>query len=496
MGFQLLHKIKNDKLLHIIEDTDKMVKQIKNMRLIKQKDVSEISTNSFDNIVEGSIDGDNHIIRGVCLFGTRESANNRVYQDKAIESIARLAEGAKCYANHITKDEVKSRSGVRDIRDWVGIYEGVAKNKDAIFGNLKVRESYWDLMKDIAVMQPSGTGMSIDARVKVFSDSAGKESVVDVDALRSIDCVSQGATVSNLWESLSDKIEENWYDQELLERKVKDGFKIVMLEEGIIQDKLDNDKVKRAINDVTWTANDLIDKCLYDEKLSVADKKTKVMAIFDDLDSEIKKKMSEIKEQLTKENEGDLEMEFTLADVKANKEIMEAIINEYRETENIQKVKDSVLALEAKIAEKDGVIADKDKVIVEKEGIIEGLKKENDDAKKKLDDIAVSEAMAKREEMITRLVKEAELPDEAVTDVFKEQLRSVKETKTKDGDKETIVTVEEGMKKIIDDRKALVKKPVKKVIGSGDEFIDKTKDIKEVKEVDVDSFVKSYKGKK
>ena len=477
---------------------------VKTLKLIKRKDVIENLEDTFKDINEASIDADNFTINGVCLFGRRESANNRVYSNKAIESIAKHSAGAKCFANHITKDELKNRSGVRSIHDWVGVFNSPMVKGDAIFANLKVRESYWDLVRDIAIMQPAGVGHSIDARVKITSDQSGKESVVDVESLRSCDLVTSAATTNTIWESLTEKIEENksndWYYPELLERKVTDGFKLAMLEEGVIQDKINNDKIKNAIRDITWTANSLIEKCLYedDEEYTIEKKKEKIMAIFDDLDIEIKKKMSEIKEQLTTNNdEGVDEMDLTLEAVKANKEIFEAIINEYKETENIQKVKDSIVTLEAKVADLEKVITEKDKAIAEKDTAMEALKKENDEAKQKLDDIAVSEAMAKKEEMITRLVKEAELPDEAVTDVFKEQLRAVKESKTKDGEEEKVVTVEEGMKKIIEDRKTLVKKaPEKKVLNSGEEFVVDKKESKATKPVednDVDNFIKSVK---
>ena len=125
-----------------------MARKIKAMHLIKQKDVVETTNNSFVEVMEGSIDSDNFIISNVCLFGTRESQNNRVYQDKAIQSIANLSEGTKCYLNHITKSEIKDRSGARDLSQWVGIFEGSYKKDDAVFSNLKIREAYFDLMKD------------------------------------------------------------------------------------------------------------------------------------------------------------------------------------------------------------------------------------------------------------------------------------------------------------------------------------------------------------
>jgi len=269
-----------------------------------------------------------------------------------------------------------------------------------------------------------------------------------------------------------------------------------MLEEGIIQDKINNDKIKYAISDITYTANSLIEKCLYDDKNTVEDKKKKVMAIFDDLDKEVKKKMSEIKEQIINE-QGEEEMELTIEMVKANKEVFEALINEYKESENIQKVKDSAIVLETKITDLEKVIVEKDAVMTEKNTVMEALKVELSDAKKKLDDITVSEAMTKKEEMINRLIKEADLPVEAVTDVFKETLRAVKESKVKVGEEEKVITVEEGMKKIVEDRKLVVKKPTGKVTGSGDEFFVKdtkeSKGDKPVEDKDVDTFIKSIK---
>jgi len=476
---------------------------VKMLKLIKQKDVTENLENTFENISEASIDADNFTINGVCLFGRRESANNRVYSNKAIESIAKFSAGAKCFANHISKDELKNRSGVRSIHDWVGVFNSPAVKGDAIFANLKVRESYWDLVKDIAIMQPNGVGHSIDARVKVFTDQSGKESVVDVESLRSCDLVASTATTTTLWESLTEKIEENkaedFYFPELLERKISDAFKIVILEEGIIQDKLDNDKIKYAISDITYTANGLIEKCLYDEKLSVDDKKKKVMAIFDDLDKEVKKKMSEIKEQININGQGEDEMELTVEAVKANKEIFESIINEYKESEENKKVKGLVPTLEAKVADLEKVITEKDAAIAEKDTAMEALKTELSDAKKKIDDITVSEALAAKEAMIEKLIKEADLPAEAVTDVFKETLRGIKESKVKDseGKEEKVITVEEGMKKIIEDRKLIVKTPKKVVTNSGDEFFVKdskeSKGNKAVEDKDVDSFIKNIK---
>src|SRR3990167_518968 len=183
-----------------------MTKQIKALHLIKPKDITEELSGIFSEVNESSIDPDNFTIKKVCLFGTRESANNRVYSDKAIESISRLSDGVKCYINHPTKTELKEREGVRDLRDWIGVYRYPKKEGAKVFGDLVCRESYFDLVRDIATLQPLKIGNSINARVKVMSDQKGMESVVDVDALRSVDLVSNAATTTSLFESA---IEEN-----------------------------------------------------------------------------------------------------------------------------------------------------------------------------------------------------------------------------------------------------------------------------------------------
>ena len=171
--------------------------------------IKNINEEIIDGLKEAGLDVDNHTIKGVCLFGRRKSLNNRVYQDAAISKLAVLAEGNKCFINHISKSEAKDRDNVRSLRDWVGVYEGARKKKDAIFANLRCREAYWDLLRDLATMQPHGTGFSIDARAKVMLDSkTGLESVVDIERLNSADIVAASATTSTIFESRISEIKD------------------------------------------------------------------------------------------------------------------------------------------------------------------------------------------------------------------------------------------------------------------------------------------------
>src|SRR4030067_3041308 len=207
------------------------------MHLVKSQQLKEEFSHDM-TFKEANIDSENKMINGVCLFGRRESANGRTYLDKAIESIANFSNGTRCFINHISKSEMVDRSGVRDLRDWVGVFEGSNKKGDAVFANLKVREAYWDLVKDIALLKPKGIGHSIDARVKVYKDNNGKENVADVESLRSVDLVSSAATTNNLFEAtLKDNIDIDpifdLFSEGYIKYKVQDKFNDVMSTEGI-----------------------------------------------------------------------------------------------------------------------------------------------------------------------------------------------------------------------------------------------------------------------
>ena len=466
-----------------------MVKKMK-VHLVKKKDVTEIMEFPFADVKEASIDPDNYILKDVCLFGTRESANDRIYQDKAIASLALLAEGANCYADLPAKSELKDRDGVRSIRDWIGVFEGARRNGDRVFANLKVREAYFDLMRDIALLQPKGTGMSINARVKVFSDNTGKESVVDMDLLRSVDAVSSAATTSNLWENLTEKMAENqneneWVYRELAEQKINRMFEEAIASEGIIQDKLDNDKLKKELAEVTWIANDLINKIIYDDKKDISKKKSEVMAVFDDLAKEVGARVKKIKEQINYVGD-DNKMEFTLEDVKANKEIFEAIINEYKEKENVQRDKDTLEIQKTEIENLKKTIEDKDKEIVEGKDILKVNLEKQKELEKKLDDIEVSERKAVKSSLAQKLIAKAGLLKEDVTDIFMKDLMRVEEYTEDEGDDKKVITVKEQMKERIKDRKKLVEKDSGKIKNSGEEFFEKetTEAKEEIKNVD------------
>ena len=460
-----------------------MAKKIKSIHVIKQKDLIESFSNSFSDITERSIDSDNFIIKDVCLFGTPESANNRIYSDKAIGTLTSMAEGSKCFMDHPSKTSIRETDGVRSVNDFIGIFENSRREGNKVIANLQCRESYFDLLKDIALMQPHGVGMSINSRVKVFQDEKGVEHVADIDTLRSTDLVSSAATTSNLWESLSEKIEENKNDEleillETTESRVKDKFKILMIEEGIIQDQLDNEKIQDEIRDVTWVANRLLDKTIHDSELNITDKKSKIIEIFDDLESEIRKRLSGIKESL-KENE---QMDMNKLKTE-HPELVTAILKEAQKAGDVVKLQGDLDKVKTNLTDaqtdldtsktelqevNDKVTALTEQIKAKDKEIVEA-KDKNSELEKELDEIKVAEAFADKKAKINKQISESKLPKDAVTDVWVNDLMKLE-------DIEEGATVEDQVKERITDRTTLINKESGKVKGSGEEF---TQDLEE-----------------
>jgi len=262
-----------------IGEENTMNKQIKAVHLIKEKKIKEENGNIFESI--GNIDLESHTIKNVCVFGTRYSANNRVYQDSAINKIKEFAEGAKVFIDHPSKEEIKNRDGVRSLRDWAGVYSNVRKDGDKIYADLTCREAYFGLVKDIATLQPKSVGNSINVRAKSFVDEKTKiESIVDVVGMYSIDLVTSAATTQSLFESaIEDNMKNNIdavFSDEYVSLKVEKKFEEVMAAEGVIQNKINADKIKYAISDMTYTVSDMVRDILCEDEMSLAEKKKKI----------------------------------------------------------------------------------------------------------------------------------------------------------------------------------------------------------------------------
>ena len=96
--------------------------------------------------------------------------------------------------------------------------------------------------------------------------------------------------------------------------------------------------------------------------------------------------------------------------------------------------------------------------------VIESLREENHALKSRLDDKEVRERIMAKDTLIDALLKESDLPEEAKTPLFRDDLRRL--TERKEGDK-IVATIEEQIKARIVDRKKLCAGGEAVVTGSG-----------------------------
>ena len=145
----------------------------------------------------GRVDRANGIIRGVKLLGGT-SANGRRYLESAMRTGAGLYEGAKVNVNH------QKGRGDRDYADRIGkILNAHYVEGKGVFGDLHYNPKHaladqlaWD-----AENSPDSVGLSHDAEGKTRVEG-GKVLVESITKVRSVDLVSDPASVKGLYESI------------------------------------------------------------------------------------------------------------------------------------------------------------------------------------------------------------------------------------------------------------------------------------------------------
>jgi len=425
--------------------------------LVRTQDIVDYWNGSpFGDITEAKLDTENYMISDVCVFGTRESKNGYVYSDKAVNTLTRMAHGAKFFFDHPAKEEEKQRDGVRSVKDWAGIFTNPRREQDKVFADLMVRESCWDLVKDVALMQPSGFGNSINSRVKMFKDEKGLESILDIETLKSIDLVASAATTNTLFESYREPSEE---DRALEEGRLKVRMD---LGEGILKDRIEDREVRRAVNRLQYDALDVIDEIFKDQNKAFPDKKKEISSVLNDLESMINDFLSGKKkpgkngtiyaQQTEKKEEVDEMKDLTIEALKKERpDIFDAIRVSFEDANRIGKLGTDFNELKTKFDELN--------TAHETQGTeLTTLKTENEDLKKKLDAYEQNEKKTAKESLIDQKIKDAKLPDEAITEVFRNDLLMKDET---------------GIEAAIQDRKDIWTKSTSKIKGAGGEFIPK-----------------------
>ena len=115
-----------------------------------------------------------------------------------------------------------------------------------------------------------------------------------------------------------------------------------------------------------------------------------------------------------------------------------------------------------------------------RDGEVKTLKEENDSLKQKNDEYEVKESLIAKKVVVEKALSESKLPKEAKTDTFSGILMAVQEKK--DGEK--VITVDEQIKSLIEDRITLLNPKGVKGMG-GDKKV-----IKEGKEMTKEEFAK------
>jgi len=422
--------------------------------------VDSWDSNPFQEVEESYIDEANHTIRNVCVFGTRHSKNGYDYENPAIDKLAVLTDGAKFFINHPSKSETKDRDGVRDIRDWAGKFVAPRKEgQDKVFADLNVRPAFWELVRDVAVMKPLGIGNSINSRVKVFKDQAGKEHIVDIDTLKSIDLVASAATTQNLFESHLEDMEmdvEKNIDQILEEKEEKQQGDLVYrliadVAEGLLADKIKEREIGRKVSELNWKASDAIDDILRDKAKDMKAKKQEITSVLDDLESMINDVLAGKKaatENFKEENDMDFE-KLTLDELmKTRPDIVKTIQDSIKNTAEMETIRrehgEFKTRIEAMTQEIAGLKTN-----------LEAVTKERDELKVKGDEYELKDKSAKKEALIEAKIAEMEVPKDAISDVFRTTLKGMAEDK-----------IEEALK----DRKETYLKGQKTVHGAGEEY--------------------------
>lgn len=147
---------------------------------------------------EAAIDRQAGMIEGASLLG-RVSRNDRFYSDAALRDAARLYEGCPLYLDHPKKKSQK----VRSVRELAGRVRNPRVTGDRVRGDLQLLSTEnGRLVAAIAEQMPDAAGISHRARGAVATNSEGRQLVKRIDEVRSVDLVTEPATVDGLLESI------------------------------------------------------------------------------------------------------------------------------------------------------------------------------------------------------------------------------------------------------------------------------------------------------
>lgn len=143
-----------------------------------------------------SIDREAGVIRGVKIIG-HESRNRRNYDDRALSEAIPLYENAKVYIDHPGKG-----AGDRSMKDRWGVLKNVRKESSGLYGDLHYLKSHklTEQILEAAERFPDTFGLSHNASGEERK-IGGRNTVVAIESVYSVDLVGDPATNKGLFES-------------------------------------------------------------------------------------------------------------------------------------------------------------------------------------------------------------------------------------------------------------------------------------------------------
>jgi hypothetical protein len=152
---------------------------------------------------ESTVDRDAGLISNVSFLG-RLSKNNRIYSSAAMSGAAKLHKGAGVYLDHPTREEERSREGVRSVRDLAGHALNAHVHGDRVRGDIRALKGTptGEFLLAVAEQAPKAVGISHRATGTSTINDDGSEVVESVTAVGGLDLVTEPATVSGLFEQI------------------------------------------------------------------------------------------------------------------------------------------------------------------------------------------------------------------------------------------------------------------------------------------------------
>jgi len=207
--------------------------------------------NNFMKCMEAKTSIKDNVIEGVHILGFK-SANGYEYTQKAVNNAVALYEGVDIYIDHTDK------KGARSVAEKFGFVRNVSFDESTgLWGDLVANEKH-NLYEQVmwwAENHPSKIGLSHHAGGVMNKD---KGLVEEIKVVKSVDIVTEPATVGGLFESLR---------------------------EGVIADRMDKEKVMERWHRILATATDLIFAQQNDFNSDLAARAVEVRRIADDLSS-------------------------------------------------------------------------------------------------------------------------------------------------------------------------------------------------------------------